>query len=167
MGVVRGRPEFRPRTVSRAWGPRGNPIQHHLRDLIALLHQLNDAVGARVELRGPDLEVLDLIARHGPVSPSEVASATGIHPATLTGVIDRLEEGGWVTRLPDPEDRRRVRLDARHERGPELLRLYGPMNRSLAEICGALTPEQLEVVRDFLRDAAAAGGDAVSGLRVD
>ena len=41
------------------------------------------------------------------------------------------------------------------------------MNRSLAEICGALTPEQLEVVRDFLRDAAAAGGDAVSGLRVD
>ena len=102
MGVVRGRPEFRPRTVSRAWGPRGNPIQHHLRDLIALLHQLNDAVGARVELRGPDLEVLDLVARHGLVSPSEVASATGIHPATLTGVIDRLEEGGWVTRLPDP-----------------------------------------------------------------
>ena len=142
-------------------------IQHHLRDLIARLHQLNDAVGARVELRGPDLEILDLIARQGPVSPGEVASATGVHPATLTGIVDRLEEGGWLTRLPDPEDRRRVRLAARRERGPELARLYGPMNRSLSEICAALTPEQLGVVRDFLRDAAAAGVDAVSGLRVD
>ncbi len=31
----------------------------------------------------------------------------------------------------------------------------------------ALTPEQLGVVRDFLRDAAAAGVEAVGGLRVD
>ncbi len=142
-------------------------IQHHLRDLIARLHQLNDAVGARIELRGPDLEILDLIARHGPVSPGEVASATGIHPATLTGIVDRLEKGGWVTRLPDPEDRRRVRLEARRDRGPELVRLYGPMNRSLSEICAALTPEQLGVVRDFLRDAAAAGVEALGGLQVD
>jgi DNA-binding MarR family transcriptional regulator len=140
-------------------------IQHHLRDLIARLHQLNDAVGARVELRGPDLEILDLVARHGPLSPSGVAAATGVHPATLTGIVDRLELGGWLTRVPDPEDRRRIRLEVRRERGPELVRLYGPMNRSLAEICSGLTPEQLLVVRDFLRDAAAAGDDAVSGLR--
>jgi DNA-binding MarR family transcriptional regulator len=140
-------------------------IQHHLRDLIARLHQLNDAVGARVELRGPDLEILDLVARHGPLSPSEVAAATGVHPATLTGIVDRLEQGGWLTRVPDPADRRRIRLEARRERGPELLRLYGPMNRSLSEICSGLTLEQLLVVRDFLRDAADAGDDAVSSLR--
>jgi DNA-binding MarR family transcriptional regulator len=140
-------------------------IQDHLRDLIARLHQLNDAVGARVELRGPDLEILDLVARHGPLSPSEVAAATGVHPATLTGIVDRLEQGGWLTRVRDSEDRRRIRLEVRRERGPELVRLYGPMNRSLSEICSGLTPEQLLVVRDFLRDAAAAGDDAVSGLR--
>jgi DNA-binding MarR family transcriptional regulator len=140
-------------------------IQHHLRDLISRLHQLNDAVGARVELRGPDLEILDLVARHGPLSPSEVAAATGVHPATLTGIVDRLEQGGWLTRVPDPEDRRRIRLEVRRERGPELVRLYGPMNRSLSDICGALTPSQLEVVRDFLRDAAEAGIQATSGLR--
>jgi DNA-binding MarR family transcriptional regulator len=142
-------------------------IQHHLRDLIARLHQLNDVIGARVQLRGPDLEILDLVARHGPLSPSEVAAATGVHPATLTGIVDRLEQGGWLTRVPDPEDRRRIRLEARRERGPELVRLYGPMNRSLLEICSGLTPEQLSVVRDFLRDAADAGDDAVSGLRRD
>jgi DNA-binding MarR family transcriptional regulator len=142
-------------------------IQHHLRDLIARLHQLNDVIGARVELRGPDLEILDLVARHGPLSPSEVAASTGVHPATLTGIVDRLEQAGWLIRVPDPDDRRRVRLEARRERGPELARLYGPMNRSLSEICSALTAEELVVVRDFLRDAAIAGDDAVSSLRGD
>jgi hypothetical protein len=51
------------------------------------------------------------------------------------------------------------------ERGPELMRLYGPMNRSLSEICAALTPEQLQVVRDFLRDTAVAGSDAADQVR--
>ena len=142
-------------------------IQLYLRDLIAGLHQLNDAVGARVELKGPDLEILDLVARHGPMSPSEVAASTGVHPATLTGIVDRLEHRGWLTRVPHPDDRRRVRLEARRERGPELARLYGPMNRSLSEICAALTPEQLQVVRDFLRDAAVAGSDAADEVRGD
>jgi DNA-binding MarR family transcriptional regulator len=140
-------------------------IQLYLRDLIAGLHQLNDAVGARVELKGPDLEILDLVSRHGPLSPSEVSASTGIHPATLTGIVDRLEQRGWLTRVPDPDDRRRVRLEARRERGPELVRLYGPMNRSLSEICAALTPEQLQVVRDFLRDTAVAGSDAADQVR--
>jgi DNA-binding MarR family transcriptional regulator len=140
-------------------------IQFLLRDLVARLHQLNDAVGARIELKAGDIEILDLVARHGPLSPSEVSASTGIHPATLTGVIDRLEGAGWLSRVPDPDDRRRVRLEARRERGAEMVRLYAPMNRSLTEICAALTPDQLEVVRDFLRHAAEAGIDAAAGLR--
>ncbi len=140
-------------------------IQALLRDLIARLHQLNDAVGAKIELKAGDLEILDLVARHGPLSPSEVSGSTGIHPATLTGVIDRLENAGWIARVPDPDDRRRVRLEARRERGAELVRLYAPMNRSLTEICAALSPGQLEVIRDFLRDARQAGVDAAVDLR--
>ena len=140
-------------------------IQALLRDLIARLHQLNDAVGSRIDLKAGDIEILDLVARHGPLSPSEVSVSTGIHPATLTGVIDRLERAGWVARVPDPDDRRRVRLEARLERGAELARLYAPMNRSLTEICAALSPDQLEVIRDFLREAGEAGVDAAVGLR--
>jgi DNA-binding MarR family transcriptional regulator len=140
-------------------------IQGLLRDLIGELQQLNDAVGAKVELRSGDIEVLDVIARYGPMSPGEVAVSMGIHPATLTGVVDRLETGGWLVRTPNPDDRRRIRLEARRERGGELARLYGPMNKSLAKICADLTPSQLRVVRDFLQDAAAASSDATTGLR--
>jgi DNA-binding MarR family transcriptional regulator len=142
-------------------------IQGLLRDLIGRLQQLNDVVGSRVDLNPGDVEVLDLVARHGPLSTGDVGRSMGIHPATLTGVVDRLEQGGWLQRVPDPHDRRKVRLAARRERGGELARLYAPMNRSLAEICGALTPSQLRAVRDFLRDVGAAGASATEGLRKD
>jgi DNA-binding MarR family transcriptional regulator len=140
-------------------------IQMLLRDLISKLRQVSDAVGARVDLKGGDLGILDLVARYGPMSPSQVTESTGIHPATLTGVVDRLEAGGWLARVPAPDDRRRIHLKALRDRGPELVRLYAPMNRSLSEICSALTPDQLVVVRDFLRDAAVAGTAAVRSLQ--
>jgi DNA-binding MarR family transcriptional regulator len=140
-------------------------VQDGLRDLIVRLQGVNDAVASHVDLRPGDIELLDLVARHGPISPSEVSAGTGIHPATLTGVIDRLEAGGWMARVPDPNDRRRVRLQALRDRGPELVRLYAPMNRSLSDICAGLTPSQLEVVRDFLRAVSAAGHDAAAEIR--
>jgi DNA-binding MarR family transcriptional regulator len=140
-------------------------IQMLIRDLIGRLQQVNEAVGAKIGLRSGDLEVLDLVARYAPMSPSEVSASRGIHPATLTGTLDRLEEGGWLARVPAPDDRRRIHLQAVRDKGPELVRLYAPMNRSLSEICAALTPDQLRVVRDFLRDAAAAGSDAAADIR--
>ena len=142
-------------------------IQGYLRDLISRLQQVSDAVGDRIDLRGGDLQILDLVARYGPMSPRDVTAATGIHPATLTGVIDRLETAGFLDRVPAPDDRRRIHLQARRERGGEIARLYAPMNRELTEICAALTPSQLRVVRDFLRDTAAAGSTAAAQIRGD
>lgn len=150
-----------------AEGPLTRDIQYWLRELIVRLHRLNDAVGSRIDLRASDIGLLDLLARHGPMSARELSTASGVHPATLTGIVDRLEEGGWVARVPDPVDRRKVRIEALTARGGEMARLYGPMNRSLAAICSGLTREQLVVVRDFLRDAAEAGDEAATRVRGD
>jgi DNA-binding MarR family transcriptional regulator len=76
-----------------------------LRDLGAQLSLLNHSVGARLELKATDLECLDLITGHGPLSPSALARRAGLHPATLTGILDRLERGGWIERGRDPSDR--------------------------------------------------------------
>ena len=136
-----------------------------LRDLTARLHQLNDAVGDCVDLSGTDLEVLDLVGRHGPMTPGTLSSMTGIHPATLTGVLDRLERGGWLLRNPDSDDRRRVQLEARLDRGGELARLYAPMLRSINELCSAYTAEQLSIIAQFISDVAQAGEGAAQEVR--
>ena len=73
-------------------------IKESLRELSIQLSLLNHHVGARVDLKDADLDCLDFINRHGPLSPSALARRAGLHPATMTGIIDRLERGGWVAR---------------------------------------------------------------------
>lgn len=140
-------------------------VQMGLRRLTYQLHRLNDAVGSHIDLLPGDLEVLDMIGREGPVSPREIADATGIHPATLTGLLDRLERGGWLTRRPDPADRRRVIIEAVTERGGELARLYAPMTKALTKLGADYTDEELARIVDFLERAADAGIEAAAQVR--
>src|SRR5437879_3909557 len=81
-------------------------IKESLRELSIQLSLLNHHVSAHVDLKDVDFDCFDLIARHGPLSPSALARRAGLHPATMTGILDRLERGGWVVRDRDPSDRR-------------------------------------------------------------
>jgi DNA-binding MarR family transcriptional regulator len=142
-------------------------IKEALRDLRIHLSLLNHQVGAHVELKDVDLDCLDLISRHGPLSPSALARRAGLHPATMTGILDRLERGGWVARERDPADRRAVVVRALRDRGAELLRLYAGMNTSMDQICADYNDDQLELLADFLRRTANAGRSATDELAAD
>jgi DNA-binding MarR family transcriptional regulator len=128
------------------------------------LSLLNHRVGGRLDLKDVDLDCLDLISRHGPVSPGALARRAGLHPATMTGILDRLERGGWVARERDPDDRRAVVVRVLPERSAELVRLYSGMNTSLDEICAGYGEADLELLADFLRRATDAGRDATDEL---
>jgi DNA-binding MarR family transcriptional regulator len=139
-------------------------IKDSLRELNSQLSVLNHHVGARLELRDVDLGCLELLARHGPLSPGALARHAGLHPATMTGIVDRLERAGWVARERDPADRRAVLVRPLRERGAELFRLYGGMNRSLDEICAGYSDEQLMLLADFLSRTTTAGRAATEDL---
>jgi DNA-binding MarR family transcriptional regulator len=145
-------------------------IKDALRDLGGELSRLNQSVGGRLDLKGTDLECLDLITRHGPLSPSALARRTGFHPATMTGVLDRLERGGWIVRDRDPADRRGVLIRAQRGRGAEVLRLYlvdSGMNAALDQICAEYSGDELDVIAGFLRRTAEAGRTAAATLAGD
>src|SRR5437868_15288413 len=97
-------------------------IKQSLRALSIQLSLLNHQVGAHVGLNDVDLDCLDLVARHGPLSPSALAQRAALHPATLTGILDRLERAGWVVRARDPSDRRAVLVRVLRDRSAELVR---------------------------------------------
>ena len=142
-------------------------IRESLRDLGTQLSQLTHSVGARLDLKATDLECLDLISRHGPISPSALAKRAGLHPATMTGVLDRLERGGWIQRGRDSGDRRGVVLQIARGRGAEVLRLYlvdSGMNAALDEICAQYDEQDLELLVGFLRRTADAGRAAAERL---
>lgn len=135
-------------------------VQLALRTMGPRLGRLNSTVAALVDLKSGDIELLDHLGRVGPVSPGELAAQLHIHPATMTGILDRLEKGGWIIRERDSPDRRKVRLRAIRTRAPELVRLYAPMNDAVMQICANFTAEQLTAIRDFLVSIGNAAAEA-------
>jgi DNA-binding MarR family transcriptional regulator len=141
-------------------------IKASLRDLRNQLSLLNHRVVTRLELKDIDLDCLELIARDGPLGPTELARRAGLHPATMTGILDRLQRGGWIIRERDPEatDRRSVTVRAMRDRMGELFRLYSGMSTAMDEICDRYTDAELETIADFLTRTTRAGEDATTEL---
>lgn len=132
-------------------------LKRRLRDLNNQVALLNYRVGARLDLRDVDLDSLDYVFQHGPLSPTVLASRIGLHPATMTGVLDRLERGGWIVRERDPGDRRSVLVRASPERAGEVYRLYDGMNDRIDVLCAEYDQAQLETITDFLSRAREVG----------
>ena len=53
---------------------------------------------------------LAMLAQEGSASQNALGRVTAMDPATIQGVIRRLEERGLITREPDPDDKRRTSL---------------------------------------------------------
>jgi DNA-binding MarR family transcriptional regulator len=141
-------------------------IKESLRVMSIQLSLLNHQVGVHLDLKDVDLYCVDLINRLGPLNPSTLARQAGLHPATMTGILDRLQRAGWVTRERDPDasDRRAVTVRALRDRNAELFKLYSGMNTSMDEICAGYTDAELDLLADFLRRTTDAGRNAADDL---
>lgn len=142
-------------------------IKESLRELSNQLSLLNHHVSAHLDLNDTDLDCLELINRHGPLNPGALARRAGLHPATITGILDRLERGGWVARERDPSDRRAVVVRALRDRNAELFRLYAGMNTAMDQLCASYDDDQLQLLADFLDRTTNAGRTATDQLASD
>ena len=139
-------------------------VRTALRDVSAQLSLLTHRISGHLDLKDTDLQCLDLLDVQGPLSPSMLAKRAGLHPATMTGVIDRLERDGWITRERDPADRRGVLLRVLPGRRPDVLRLASGMNAEIAKICAGYHDRDLQTIARFLRQTAIAGRTAIAQL---
>ncbi len=93
------------------------------RGVHAAMDQFDHLVCTDLGIARNDLRCLNLL-EHGPVQPGEVARQLGLSTGSVTALIDRLEKSGFVTRLPDPQDRRRVCVEATEAVYKRLAKLY-------------------------------------------
>jgi MarR family transcriptional regulator, organic hydroperoxide resistance regulator len=73
------------------------------------LHALSGALAAE-NLTAAEINALANLAGRGALNVRELSAETGTRATTLTGVLDRLENRGYLTRELDAADRRSFRL---------------------------------------------------------
>lgn len=85
----------------------------------------------------------------------ELGRCAGLEPSTMTGLLDRMERDGLLTRSPDPEDRRawRVHLTEEGQRAREAMDTV--VNDHLATMMEGVPAEHVEIFKDTLRQVLA------------
>jgi DNA-binding MarR family transcriptional regulator len=137
-----------------------NQITETVREMGVVMTVLNLRAGEQVGLRDVEMKALDVLMRDGAMSAKALGQRLGMHPATMTGILDKLEKAGWVTRERDPDDRRVVLIQPVRERVGEIVRLFAGMNAMAAEMLDRYDTPQLETIADFLTTMVAMVKDA-------
>jgi hypothetical protein len=75
-----------------------------------LLRSTSKYMQSRLGITGPQRLVLRIVEKFPGITSGEIATIIHLHPATLTGIIDRLADRRLLTRVRDARDGRRVRL---------------------------------------------------------
>jgi DNA-binding MarR family transcriptional regulator len=119
---------------------------------IMLAHVTAQALG----LSSADFFGLNIVAMRGPVTAGDLALGTGLTSGAATRMIDRLESAGFVRRVHDTADRRRVHVELATDRAGEIDAALEPNRRHLAEVFLTYTPDQLGVLFDYFERATPA-----------
>lgn len=102
-----------------------------------------------------DYKTISLLERLGPLTAGDIGKHTGLASASVTSLIDRLADKGFVERVADPDDRRRVRVAVRRDRVDGVRRQVPSPARSLSALWEQYSDDELHTIADFLERNAA------------
>ncbi|MBS1844981.1 MAG: MarR family transcriptional regulator [Actinobacteria bacterium] len=130
------------------------------RDAGSLDGAIEDLAAHRLGISPADLRCLNAIENAGGLTAGDLAREVGVTTGAVTGAIDRLEKVGYAERVPDPGDRRRVRLAVtpHFRQGAEAI--WAPLAADWQRRMAArFTAAELETIVEFLDLVGEIGGE--------
>ena len=116
----------------------------------SIMQLVSQAAADRIGINTTDLNCLNIVALTGAMTAGELARATGLTTASITGVLDRLEEGGFVRRERDSTDRRRVIVQLNFAKGQhDVAPVFAPMLASWRAATARYTDDELRLILSF------------------
>lgn len=146
-------------------GPPGDDdVAFVLQRLIAGAVLYNHQVAQQLGLGSSDSQFMTLLQVHGPLTPGGLARLSGLTTGTVTGVLDRLEQAGFVRRERDPVDRRRITVVLDEEAVRErVLPLYAEHARASRAALARRSPAERDAVLAYLTELVPPPADGSAG----
>src|ERR1700735_5307424 len=125
-------------------------FEESLRRASSLMYLMSQAAADRIGVNATDLNCLNILSLGGAITAGQLAQATGLTTASITGVVDRLEQAGYVRRERDPRDRRRVVIRLVLETAlRDVASVFLPMMRDWQEMAARYSDDELRLIVDF------------------
>ena len=122
-------------------------------------------VAIRFGLSESDVEAIEVLLDTGAATAGRLSELMGLSSGAVTRVIDRLEQAGYVRRVTDPTDRRRVVVELVPEKMAEMEATMAPFGEKSATEIGRYSDAELAVINDFLTRMAAVTRDEANAMR--
>ena len=120
---------------------------------VGTLH--GQAIAKKARMNASDLEALDIVVMSGGLSAGELGRRTGLTSGSVTALIGRLTKLGFVERVADPDDLRKVTVRARLDRIQRLAQYYGPLEKAMGQLLAGYSKEELALIAEFTEKSAA------------
>jgi DNA-binding MarR family transcriptional regulator len=133
--------------IQRLIGEVGIEVRRHQNAQDAF----DDAACAFLGINRTDGRCLDILDQHGQMTAGALARESGLSSGAITTLLDRLERAGYVRRVRDTADRRRVLVELTDEARRRAGAVWGPIAAEAGRDLAAYDEEQLRFIRDFLR----------------
>lgn len=115
--------------------------------------QFNGMVADRMQVTQSDLQCLFVLEHQGPATAAQLARHVNLTTGSASRMIDRLVAAGYVTRTPDPHDRRKALVAAEPSAVERVAEYYRPLNDRLGGDLADLDAGALAVLLRFAQAA--------------
>src|SRR5215469_3977224 len=149
--------------------PESDQVESTPRDVVierfaSLGRQLSQAtvlfhaqIAEHVGLSATDHKCLDLaVQADHPLTAGQIAELSGLSTGAVTGVIDRLERAGFVRRVRDPHDRRKVLVEVSRGSLARYGNAYDGLTAALDASLVGYSDDQLDAIERFVKDMVTA-----------
>ncbi|HKX72630.1 MAG TPA: MarR family transcriptional regulator [Candidatus Saccharimonadales bacterium] len=128
---------------------------NHRRELLTLMYKLGEVsstetalfhqvAASKVGLGVTEMKTLSVLLQEGPASAGQIAARLNLTSGAVTGIIDRLVRKEFVSRRPDPKDRRKIIVVLNRQKLQLQNTAYHSMGAAFTELLEKYSTEELE-----------------------
>ncbi|HET7026919.1 MAG TPA: MarR family transcriptional regulator, partial [Candidatus Limnocylindrales bacterium] len=158
--------------AGRHIGEAAATARRALDDAVRALRRVNlqgsvfgQSVAIRLGLSDSDVEALEALIDMGAATAGRLGEVLGLSTGAVTRLVDRLEQAGYVRRISDPADRRRVVIEVLPDKAEAVRSMLSRVAAAGSAEMSQFSDSQLELVADFLTRMADVTREEATRLR--